>query len=197
MATPVTSPHAFATIASLMANLGSPIATAPERPFAFDRRAMAAALDTLDAVLAYSPPETLDWNAIQPFRGYDRTWRHRVHPFDLWLRDLWGSRYARAAALRKLLRPCFAISRWLNAGRNGLAVSAGTKHKEAAVAFTRFCLSPLAQERIIPDYHGQPALVSAWENVENDARFGKFFSGVRASIEMTWIRPRRPRYIRF
>jgi multiple sugar transport system substrate-binding protein len=73
MATPVTSPHAFATIASLMANLGSPIATAPERPFAFDRRAMAAALDTLDAVLAYSPPETLDWNAIQPFRGYDRT----------------------------------------------------------------------------------------------------------------------------
>ena len=35
------------------------------------------------------------------------------------------------------------------------------------------------------------------KNVENDARFGKFFSGVRASIEMAWIRPRMPHYIRF
>ena len=37
IATPVTSPHAFATVASLMANLGHPIATDPEKPFAFDR----------------------------------------------------------------------------------------------------------------------------------------------------------------
>ena len=35
-----------------MANLGRPIATDPEKPFAFDPDAMAAALDALDAVLA-------------------------------------------------------------------------------------------------------------------------------------------------
>jgi hypothetical protein len=64
IATPVVSPHAFATVASLMANLGFPIATDPEQLFAFDRNAMAAALDALDEILAYSPPETLDWNAI-------------------------------------------------------------------------------------------------------------------------------------
>ena len=82
-------------------------------------------------------------------------------------------------------------------GGTGLAVSAATKHREAAIAFTRFCLSAPAQERIIPEHHGQPALVSAWEDAENDARFGKYFSSVRASIETAWIRPRRPRYIRF
>jgi multiple sugar transport system substrate-binding protein len=82
-------------------------------------------------------------------------------------------------------------------GGTGLAVSAAAKHKEAAIAFTRFCLSPLAQARIIPEHHGHPTLVSAWENVENDARFGKFFSGVRASLESAWIRPRRRRFIRF
>jgi multiple sugar transport system substrate-binding protein len=64
IATPVTSPHCFATVASLMANLGCPIATDPGKPFAFDRAATAEAFDALDAVIASSPPETLGWNAI-------------------------------------------------------------------------------------------------------------------------------------
>jgi multiple sugar transport system substrate-binding protein len=76
-------------------------------------------------------------------------------------------------------------------------VSAATKQRDAAIAFARFCLSPLAQERIIPDHHGQPALVSAWEHAGNDTRVGKFYSGVRVSVDTAWIRPRRPRYIRF
>ena len=76
-------------------------------------------------------------------------------------------------------------------------MSAATQHKEVAIAFTRFCLSAPAQERIIPEHHGQPALGSAWESAQNDERFGKFFSGVRTSVETAWIRPRRRRYIRF
>jgi len=197
IATPVTSPHAFATVASLMANLGRPIATDTEKPFAFDPDAMAAALDALDAVLALSPPETLDWNAISLSEAMVARDQIAFTP------SVYGyATYAEADMRAPLsfsnfcgLASPFPAGSML--GGTGLAVSAATKHKEAAIAFTRFCLSPLAQERIIPEHHGQPALVSAWETVENDARFGKFFSGVRASIEMAWIRPRRPRYIRF
>jgi len=197
IATPVASPHAFATVASLMANLGHPIATDPERPFAFDRNAMAAALDAFDAVLAYSPPETLDWNAIGLSEAMiardDIAFTPSVYGY---------ATYAEADMRAPLrfsnfcgLASPFAAGSML--GGTGLAVSAATRRKEAAIAFTRFCLSAPAQERIIPEHHGQPALVSAWERARNDERFGKFFSGVRESIETAWVRPRRRRYIRF
>ena len=197
IATPVASPHAFATVASLMANLGHPIATDPERPFAFDRNAMAAALDAFDAVLAYSPPETLDWNAIGLSEAMiardDIAFTPSVYGY---------ATYAEADMRAPLrfsnfcgLASPFAAGSML--GGTGLAVSAATRRKEAAIAFTRFCLSAPAQERIIPEHHGQPALVSAWESARNDERFGKFFSGVRESIETAWVRPRRRRYIRF
>jgi multiple sugar transport system substrate-binding protein len=197
IATPVASPHAFATVASLMANLGRPIATDPQKPFAFDLDAMAAALDALDAVLALSPPETLDWNAISLSEAMVARDDIAFTP------SIYGYATYAEADMRAPLRfsnfcglaSPFPAGSML--GGTGLAVSAATKHKEAAIAFTRFCLSPLAQERIIPEHHGQPALVSAWENARNDERFGKFFSGVRASIETAWIRPRGPRYIRF
>ncbi len=197
IATPVASPHAFATVASLMANLGHPIATDPEKPFAFDRNAMAAAFDALDAVLAYSPPETLDWNAIGLSEAMiardDIAFTPSVYGY---------ATYAEADMRAPLrfsnfcgLASPFAAGSML--GGTGLAVSAATRRKEAAIAFTRFCLSAPAQERIIPEHHGQPALVSAWESARNNERFGKFFSGVRESIETAWVRPRRRRYIRF
>ena len=197
IATPIASPHAFATVASLMANLGCPIATDPDKPFTFDRDAMADTLDALDAVLASSPPETLDWNAISLSEAMvardDIVFTPAVYGY---------ATYAEAdmrAPLRfsnfcGLVSP-FPAGSML--GGTGLAVSAATKQKDAAIAFTRFCLSPLAQERAISEHHGQPALVSAWEDAGNDARFGKFYSSVRASIETAWVRPRRPRYIRF
>jgi multiple sugar transport system substrate-binding protein len=197
IATPVASPHAFATVASLMANLEHPIATDPEKPFGFDRMAMAAALDALDAVLAYSPPETLEWNAI----GLSEA---MVARDDIaFTPSIYGYATYAEADMRAPLRfsnfcglaSPFAAGSML--GGTGLAVSAATRHREAAIAFTRFCLSALAQARIFPEHHGQPALVSAWEDADNDARFGKYFSCVRASIETAWIRPRRPRYIRF
>ena len=197
IATPVASPHAFATVASLMANLGHPIATDPERPFAFDRNAMAAALDAFDAVLAYSPPETLDWNAIGLSEAMiardDIAFTPSVYGYATYAEaDMRAP--LRFANFCGLASP-FAAGSML--GGTGLAVSAATRRKEAAIAFTRFCLSAPAQEHIIPEHHGQPALVSAWESARNDERFGKFFSGVRESIETAWVRPRRRRYIRF
>jgi hypothetical protein len=117
IATPVTSPHAFATIASLMANLGRPIAADPEKPFAFDRHAMAAALDALDAVLAVSPPETLDWNAISLSEAMaardDIVFTPSIYGY-----ATYAEADMRAAALLELPRPCFAVFRGLNAGRD-------------------------------------------------------------------------------
>ena len=197
LATPAASPHGFATVASLMANLGQPIATDPDAAFGFDRDTMAVALDALDEVLAQSPPETLDWNAIAIEEAMvardDIAFTPCVYGY---------ATYAEADMRAPLrfsdfcgLKAPFAAGSML--GGTGLAVSATTGNRDAALAFVRFCLSREAQDRIIPDNHGQPALTSAWEDAANDARFGGYYSAVRRSIETAWIRPRRPGYIRF
>jgi multiple sugar transport system substrate-binding protein len=197
LATPVASPHAFATVASLMANLGRPIATNPEDQFAFDPQAMAIALDALDAILALSPPETLSWNAISIEEAM-------VARDDLvFTPSVYGYATYAEADMRAPLRfadfcglaPPFAAGSML--GGTGLGISAAADCREAAVEFVRFCLSREAQDRIIPENHGQPALASAWEEPANDARFGGFYSAVRHSLDTAWIRPRRPSYIRF
>ena len=197
LATPVASPHAFATVASLMANLGRPIAAEPGRALVLDAAAMTIALKSLDEILALSPPETLGWNAIAISEAMiardDIAFTPSVYGY---------ATYAEADMRAPLrfsnfcgLAAPFEAGSML--GGTGLGVSATSDHREAAIAFVRFCLTREAQDRIIPEHHGQPALASAWAEPANDAQFGGFYSGVRASIDAAWIRPRRPDYIRF
>jgi multiple sugar transport system substrate-binding protein len=197
LGTPVLSPHAFATVASLMANIGRPIATDPAAPFAFDADAMAIALQALDELVALSAPESLDWNAIDIEEAMvardDIAFTPAVYGY---------ATYAEADMRAPLrfsdfcgLEAPYAHGSML--GGTGLAVSASSGNRDAALAFTRFCMTREAQDRIIPQHHGQPARASAWDDPANDARFGGYYSGVRRSIEGAWIRPRRPGYIRF
>lgn len=197
LATPVVSPHAFATVASLMANLGRPIATDSDGQFVIDAQAMASALDALDAILALSPPETLGWNAI----GIEEAMVARDDV--VFTPAVYGYATYAEADMRAPLRfgdfcglaPPFAAGSML--GGTGLGISAATQHREAAIDFVRFCLSREAQDQIIPTNHGQPALATAWDDPANDARFGGFYSAVRRSVESAWIRPRRRDYIHF
>ena len=197
LATPAASPHGFATVASLMANLGRPIATDPAAAFDLHRETMAQALDALDEVLALSPPETLDWNAIAIEEAMvardDIAFTPAVYGY---------ATYAEAdmrAPLR--FRDFCGLTAPFEAGSmlggTGLSISAATPNRDAALAFVRFCLSAAAQDRIIPEHHGQPARVSAWADPANDRRFGGYYSAVRRSIDSAWIRPRWPGYIRF
>ena len=197
LATPAVSPHAYCTVASLMANLGKPLKTDPDQAFGFDPQAMATALEALDEVLSLSPPETLDWNAIAIEEAMvardDVAFTPSVFGY---------ATYGEADMRRPLcfanfcgIAPPYAVGSML--GGTGLAVSAASANREAAVAFVRFSLSREAQDRIIPEHHGQPARASSWEDPANNARFGGFYSAVRQSIETAWTRPRRPGYIRF
>jgi multiple sugar transport system substrate-binding protein len=82
-------------------------------------------------------------------------------------------------------------------GGTGLGVSAASKHRDVALDFVRFCQTRKAQDRIIPERHGQPARVTSWEDATNDTRYGGYYSNVRKSIEGAWIRPRLSGYIHF
>jgi multiple sugar transport system substrate-binding protein len=76
-------------------------------------------------------------------------------------------------------------------------VSAFSRNAEAAAEFAAFCLTDAAQRDIIARHHGQPALKSACEDAAVHAVFNGYFSAVRRSMDLAWIRPRRPGYIRF
>jgi multiple sugar transport system substrate-binding protein len=197
LGTPILSPHAFATVASLMANIGRPISTDPDSPFAFDTDAMNTALDALDELVALSVPESLGWNAIDIEEAMvardDIAFTPSVYGY---------ATYAEADMRAPLrfsdfcgLKAPYAHGSML--GGTGLAISASSRNRDAALAFVRFCMGRESQDHIIPEHHGQPARTTAWDDPANDARFGGYYSGVRRSIDGAWIRPRRPGYIRF
>jgi multiple sugar transport system substrate-binding protein len=194
---PILSPHGFATVASLMANIGRPIATDPDAPFTFDVDAMNTALDALDELVALSVPESLGWNAIDIEEAMVARDDIAFTP------SVYGYATYAEADMRAPLRFsefCGLKAPYANGsmlGGTGLAVSGSSRNREAALAFVRFSMGREAQDRIIPEHHGQPARTSAWDDPANDARFGGYYSGVRRSIEGAWIRPRRPGYIKF
>jgi multiple sugar transport system substrate-binding protein len=197
LGTPVASPHAFATFASLMANLGRPISMEPDGEFYCDALTMGTALDALDELLALTPPESLSWNAIAIHEAM-------VARSDIvFTPSVYGYATYAEADVRAPLRFadfCGLAAPYTNGsmlGGTGLGVSAVSQHREAAVDFVRFCQTREAQDRIIPEHHGQPARVTSWEDPANDARFGGYYSSVHKSIEGAWIRPRRSGYIYF
>lgn len=197
LALPFRSPHAYCALASLMANLGEPVCLDSVEEFAFSEAAARTALDAIDAVLACSPHESLGWNAIDLHEAMvardDIAFCPAVFGY---------ATYAEADMRARLrfhdfcgLREPFAAGSMI--GGTGLAVSAATQYRDAAVSFARFCLGRHAQDVVIPANHGQPALASAWLDPDNNRRFGNYFSSVRQSMNASWIRPRVRGYIGF
>lgn len=194
---PVLTPHASLLVAALMANAGQPWPTDPAAPFAIDVAGLTDALEQFREILAFCPCEALNWNSIDLHEAMvardDVAYAPCVYGY---------ATYGEADMRRRLgfaefpgqVAPYAAATA---IGGTALGVSALTAHPDAAIAFVRFALSDEAQRKIIPSYHGQPALASAWTDPEVDARFNGFFSGIARSQALAWIRPRRPGYIVF
>jgi multiple sugar transport system substrate-binding protein len=196
VATPVKSPHAYATVASLMANLGRPIVL-DSGGSTIDRSAMSTALEALMSLVSRSPEQARDWNAIDISEAMVARDDIAFTPC------VYGYATYAESDMRAPLRFadfCGVASPFFKGamlGGTGLAVSASSNSQDIAIEFVRFCLSSEAQDRLIPHHHGQPALETAWRDAENNETFGGYYTSVRRSIENSWIRPRRSSYIRF
>ena len=82
-------------------------------------------------------------------------------------------------------------------GGTAIAVSRRSDTADAALDFVAFLLKDDVQRRLIPEHHGQPATVEAWDDPANDRRFNGFYSAVRPSMETAWTRPRHRGYTAF
>jgi multiple sugar transport system substrate-binding protein len=193
----VETPHTLMTLGSLAANARSPWSTDPSRPLTVDRDSFLTVFDEFRELLALCPPEALDWNSIDLHEAMvardDIVYCPSVYGY---------ATYGEADMRRRLafadfagaVAPYYAGS---TVGGTAVAVSRFSRSCDEALELVAFLLADETQVKLLPRHHGQPALLAAWVDKENDERFNGFYSNVRASMESVWIRPRHPDYINF
>ncbi len=185
--------HSLMTFFTLMANLGAPCAI--DRAISLlDRGTAKIVLDLMRSLLELCPPQALEWNSIAlhdamvanddlvfcPAVYCYATYAEADQPKMLRFHDLPGPKGHGGSTI----------------GGTGLAVSAITRHPEAAMAYVRFAASAKTQ-RAFANHHGQPALAAVWDDPILNAKFGGCFSNTRATIEASWVRPRYDGYLTF
>ncbi|MBZ9906502.1 MULTISPECIES: extracellular solute-binding protein [unclassified Mesorhizobium] len=82
-------------------------------------------------------------------------------------------------------------------GGTGIAVSAFSKAKEAAIDFAYWVASGDVQRGIYAAAGGQPGHAAAWEDQTINEVAGNFYRGTRATLEGAWVRPRHDGYMAF
>jgi multiple sugar transport system substrate-binding protein len=186
--------HALMTFFTLCANLGQPCSEDQGAPFV-DPRTGLAALEALRELLAFCPPEALDWNSVDLHEAMtardDLVYCPAVYCYATYAEgDI--RKPLRFSDLPGLAAPNASGS---TIGGTGIGLSAYCAEPAAALAYIRY-LAKSATQKAFAAHHGQPAHVDAWDDPDIDARFGGCFSATRATIETAWIRPRYAGYLK-
>jgi multiple sugar transport system substrate-binding protein len=82
-------------------------------------------------------------------------------------------------------------------GGTGLAISAFSREKEAALLFAQMVVSAKHQSTFYVQHGGQPGHAAAWSNVSANQLTNNFFTGVRPAIDRGYVRPRYNGYLHF
>ena len=185
--------HSLMTFFTLVANLGTPCATAQEESFA-DRHTAHAVFGLIRELLEFCPPEVFGWSSI------------RLHDEMVARDDLvfcpavyCYATYAEADQRRPLRFHDLSGptgSSGSTIGGTGLAVSAKCKHRQAAFDYVRFT-AELATQHAFAEHHGQPARRELWLDEAVNVRFGGCYRDTLATMEGCWIRPRYKGYLAF
>lgn len=82
-------------------------------------------------------------------------------------------------------------------GGTGIAVSAFSKARQAAIDFTYWVASADIQRGPYAAAGGQPGHAAAWEDAGVNNATGDFYKATRATLEGAWVRPRHIGYMGF
>ena len=82
-------------------------------------------------------------------------------------------------------------------GGTGIAVSASSPHRDAAVAYAFWIAGARCQSTAFFAAGGQPGNAVAWEDAACNAATRNFFVNTRQTLETAWLRPRYDGYMRF
>ncbi|MFE0018587.1 carbohydrate ABC transporter substrate-binding protein [Mesorhizobium sp. NPDC059054] len=82
-------------------------------------------------------------------------------------------------------------------GGTGIAVSAFSRARDAAIDFAYWVASGTVQRGPYAAAGGQPGHLAAWEDEAVNTVTGDFYRATRATLEAAWIRPRHDGYMVF
>lgn len=82
-------------------------------------------------------------------------------------------------------------------GGTGIAVSAFSQHRDAAIDYAYWVASGPVQSGLYASSGGQPGHADAWEDAAVNAATGDFYRNTRKTLEAAYVRPRHQGYMAF
>ena len=194
---PLRPPHSLMTIMTLAANLGSPCNVGG--PELFDRETGVRAVEMMRELAALIDPACHEMDpidALEELAGADA--RKACAPL------IYGYvNYAlegfRPARVRFANIPVAGASGPVGStlGGTGIAVSALSAERAAAMDFAFWLASAPVQTSLYAAAGGQPAHSDAWRDPATNAPVANFYLDTRATLDGAWMRPRHDGYMRF
>ena len=188
LALPSCQSDAACLVASLAANLGTPIS--PDSEFLLPPEVFGNVLEHLGRLRALSLPQAAQWNPINTYDAMAGGDDIVYVPFGFGYTNY--SRLDVGTPLRftTIAGPGPDPAAGAILGGAGCAISARCQDVAAAVSYLSWLHQPANQAGAYFDSGGQPGLRAAWTDADVDRRAGGFFSGTLETLDKAWLRPR-------
>ena len=194
---PLRAPHALMTFYTLAANLGRPCSTVPGD--LIDSATGARVYDLLKDLVAHLDPACFDMDPIQASEAMSAAdSRIACIPYTYgYVSYAWDGFRERRVDFADI--PTAGTNGPVGGtlGGTGIAVSAYTRHPEAAVDFAYWISGADAQRGPYASAGGQPGHSAAWEDDGVNAPAWDFYRKTRATLEGSYLRPRHDGYMPF
>jgi multiple sugar transport system substrate-binding protein len=201
VAIPLRPPHVLMTFFTLAGNLGTPCAVSG--PELIPVEAGVAVYDRIAELLALVDPIAFAQDPIAVFEamaqpGSAIACAPLIYGYVSYARD--GFRPARLAfADIPVLgtAPIGSAPIGSALGGTGIAVSAYSAARDAAIDFAYWVASAAVQSGPYAAAGGQPGHAAAWDSSDVNAPVDGFYAKTRATLDGAWVRPRHDGYMGF
>jgi multiple sugar transport system substrate-binding protein len=188
LAMPACQSDAACLVATMAANMGSPIR--PDTPFFLPDDVFEGVLDRLQEVMALAHPSSPDWNPIRTYDAMSAGDEIAYVPFAFGYSNYSREGVAKPIRFTTIAGPGPDPAAGAILGGAGCAISSSCRNVEAAVAYLRYVHTPEHQSGAYFAFGGQPGLRAAWTDPGVDRAAGGFFSGTLETLDKAYLRPR-------
>ena len=195
---PLRPPHSLMTFYTLAANLGCPCAS-EGRGDLISLEAGERAFEMLRELAALVDPACLDMDPIAVFEEMAKTGSRIACAPLIYGYVSYAVAGFRPNRLAFADMPVAGTSGPVGSalGGTGIAVSAFSTAREAAIDFAYWVASAPVQRGPYAAAGGQPGHAAAWEDDGVNAVTDHFYRATRATLEGAWVRPRHNGYMAF
>ncbi|WP_095080854.1 extracellular solute-binding protein [Mesorhizobium sophorae] len=195
---PLRPPHALMVFYTLAGNLGHPCTTDPSRDL-IDLEAGSDVFEAMREIAALVDPACFDMDPIAVSERMAETDSRIVCAPLIYGYVSYAMAGFRAHRLAFADIPVIGAGGPIGSalGGTGIAVSAFSKAKDAAIDFAYWVASGDVQRGAYAAAGGQPGHAAAWEDQKVNAATGNFYRDTRVTLEGAWVRPRHDGYMAF